>query len=151
AEIQQRFVAGEVFCRRGQSQVEIIHIPWQLTSTSTNMDLVHDKVKSKSKEASRDFRRPAGVEAKKWFESLEFVLEYALKNQDPAQAELFVESLVERLRASGVEVPNTVNTPYVNTIPVEDQPAYPGDRDLERRIKSYVRWNAMAMVVNANR
>src|SRR5262245_37095390 len=106
------------------------------------MDLVHDKVKSKSKQPSRSFRQPGGVEAKKLFESLEFVLEYALKNQNPAQAEFFVESLVDRLRASGVEVPNTVNTPYVNTIPAEDQPAYPGDRGLERRIKSYVRWNA---------
>ncbi len=44
-----------------------------------------------------------------------------------------------------------VTTPYVNTIPVEQQPAYPGDRDLERRIKSLIRWNAMAMVVKANR
>jgi pyruvate dehydrogenase E1 component len=44
-----------------------------------------------------------------------------------------------------------VTTPYVNTIPVEAEPPYPGDRDIERRIKSYVRWNAMAMVVNANR
>jgi pyruvate dehydrogenase E1 component len=44
-----------------------------------------------------------------------------------------------------------VTTPYVNTIPVEQEPPYPGDRDIERRIKSYVRWNAMAMVVKANR
>ena len=83
---------------------------------------MQNKVKSKSQDAARNFRRPAGVDAKKWFDSLEFVLEYALKNQDPAQAELFVESLVDRLRASDVEVPNTVSTPYVNTIPVEDQP-----------------------------
>jgi pyruvate dehydrogenase E1 component len=44
-----------------------------------------------------------------------------------------------------------MNTPYINTIPVGNQPPYPGDRELERRIKSYIRWNAMAMVVNANR
>ena len=43
-----------------------------------------------------------------------------------------------------------IRTPYINTIPVEDEPAYPGDRDTERRIKSIIRWNAMAMVVNAN-
>jgi pyruvate dehydrogenase E1 component len=47
--------------------------------------------------------------------------------------------------------PAAVTTPYVNTIPVEAEPPYPGDRDAERRIKSYIRWNAMAMVVNANR
>jgi len=46
---------------------------------------------------------------------------------------------------------NPLNTPYVNTIPVEAEPAYPGDRELERGIKSLIRWNAMAMVVNANR
>jgi pyruvate dehydrogenase E1 component len=43
-----------------------------------------------------------------------------------------------------------ISTPYLNTIQVEDEPAYPGDREIERRIKSLVRWNAMAMVVNAN-
>ncbi len=46
---------------------------------------------------------------------------------------------------------NPLNTPYVNTIPPEAEPPYPGDRELERRIKSLIRWNAMAMVVNANR
>jgi len=46
---------------------------------------------------------------------------------------------------------NLLNTPYVNTIPPDREPVYPGDRDLERKIKSYIRWNAMAMVVNANR
>src|SRR6185503_12245141 len=60
-------------------------------------------------------------------------------------------NLVDRLRGSGVQVPSVVSTPYVNTIPVEKQPAYPGDWQTEVRIKSYIRWNAMAMVVNANR
>ena len=48
-------------------------------------------------------------------------------------------------------MPRTVHTPYLNTIAVESEPAYPGDREIERRIKSYIRWNAMAMVVKANR
>ncbi len=51
----------------------------------------------------------------------------------------------------GFRRPASVTTPYLNTIPVEAEPPYPGDRDAERRIKSYIRWNAMAMVVNANR
>ena len=51
----------------------------------------------------------------------------------------------------GVRLPFSANTPYINTIPVDEQPAYPGDRDMERRIKSLIRWNAMAMVVRANR
>jgi len=45
----------------------------------------------------------------------------------------------------------SLNTPYINTIPPEKEPPYPGDREIERRIKSYIRWNAMAMVVKANR
>jgi len=57
-----------------------------------------------------------------------------------------------RRKRRGVATPtDTLNTPYVNTIPAEDEPPYPGDREIERRIKSLVRWNAMAMVVNANR
>ena len=88
---------------------------------------------------------------RKWFESLEFVLDYALKNQNSEQASFIVASLVERLKNSGVQVPPTSNTPYLNTIPAGDEPAYPGDWQMETRIKSYIRWNAMAMVVNANR
>ncbi len=51
----------------------------------------------------------------------------------------------------GIHMPFTANTPYMNTIAVDEQPAFPGDRELERRIKNAVRWNAMAMVVRANR
>jgi len=69
----------------------------------------------------------------------------------PGSVEDFIEQLIDRLRASGVQVPPTVSTPYTNTIPPEEEPDYPGDREIERRIKSYIRWNAMAMVVNANR
>jgi len=50
----------------------------------------------------------------------------------------------------GLALPPNLNTPYINTIPIEAQPPYPGDREIERRIKNVVRWNAMAMVVQAN-
>jgi pyruvate dehydrogenase E1 component len=93
---------------------------------------------------------PTG-ETRKWFKSLEFVLEYVLKNQGSAEAPFFVDNLIERLREAGIRVPPTTITPYVNTIPVEQQPEYPGDWKIETRIKSLIRWNAMAMVVNANR
>jgi pyruvate dehydrogenase E1 component len=83
--------------------------------------------------------------------SLEYLLEYILKNEQSEQASLLLEELASRLRASGIAVPQVVNTPYLNTIPAETEPAYPGNREIERRIKSYVRWNAMAMVVKANR
>lgn len=87
----------------------------------------------------------------KWMASLEYVLGYILKNEESEQATLLLEALIERLRQSGLKIPYAVNTPYINTIPPEKQPPYPGNREIERRIKSYVRWNAMAMVVKANR
>src|SRR2546423_8690375 len=87
----------------------------------------------------------------KWIASLEYILEYILKNEESEQAIFLLEELIERLRESGLKVPYAVNTPYINTIPAEKQPPYPGNREIERRIKSLARWNAMAMVVNANR
>ncbi len=87
----------------------------------------------------------------KWLDSLELVLESLLRDQQPARLPLIFERLKERLQAAGMHVPESVTTPYLNTITPQDEPAYPGDRDIERRIKSYMRWNAMAMVVNANR
>ncbi len=111
-------------------------------------------MRSKEKENSGDtaFRRKsADADRKKWLESLEYVLAHGLKTQGAEQAPFFVDGLVDRLRAAGVKVPHTVSTPYVNTIPVAEQPPFPGDWQTEVRIKSYIRWNAMAMVVNANR
>ncbi len=87
----------------------------------------------------------------RWIESLEFVIETVLRDRESAQVPLLLERLVSRLRESGVPIPTTVSTPYVNTIPPDKEPPYPGNREIERRIKSYTRWNAMAMVVAANR
>ena len=85
-----------------------------------------------------------------YLESLEEILEFVLRTQGEEQAPFFLESLVDRLRRSGLKVPGPVSTPYINTISAWEQPDYPGNRDIERRIKSLIRWNAMAMVVNAN-
>jgi pyruvate dehydrogenase E1 component len=88
----------------------------------------------------------------KWFEALEQLIDVALEQQESDdQRGLFLERLVEHFRAEGVDVPAPVSTPYLNTIPPEKQPDYPGDWQTEVRIKSLIRWNAMAMVVNANR
>ena len=93
----------------------------------------------------------ARSDRRKWVASLEYILESILKNEEPEQASLLVEELSERLRRSGLKIPYPISTRYINTIPREREPVYPGNREIERRIKSYVRWNAMAMVVKANR
>lgn len=85
-----------------------------------------------------------------YLQAAEELVDLVLRTQGEEQAPFFLEHLVDRLRRSGLKVPGPVNTPYVNTIPVSEQPEYPGDREVERRIKSLIRWNAMAMVVNAN-
>src|SRR5665811_757512 len=86
-------------------------------------------------------------ETAEWDESLDQVIDQA----GPDRATFLLEHLNERARASGAEVPVHFNTPYVNTIRPEEEVAYPGDRAMERRIKSLIRWNAMAMVVRQNK
>ncbi len=86
-------------------------------------------------------------ETREWIDSLDYVLQHS----GPERALELVQGLATELRRRGVTVPYALTTPYINTIPAELQPPYPGDRDLERRIKSIIRWNAMAMVVRANR
>jgi pyruvate dehydrogenase E1 component len=90
------------------------------------------------------------VKAKEhWLDALDYLLQSVLKDKESDP--LLVEKLSARLREAGIKLPRFVNTPYINTIPPEQEPVYPGDREIERRIKSYIRWNAMAMVVKANR
>ncbi len=86
-------------------------------------------------------------ENREWAESLDYVL----RGQGPARVRELLRGLQNRAVRRGVTLPFSANTPYVNTIPREEQPPFPGDRELERRIKSIIRWNAMAMVVRANR
>ncbi len=86
-------------------------------------------------------------ETSEWVEALEQVIDEA----GPDRAAYLLEQLTERARANGAELPIQLNTPYVNTIRPEDEVPYPGDRAMERRIKSLIRWNAMAMVVRQNK
>lgn len=86
-------------------------------------------------------------ENREWLESLDYVYE----NQGSDRVISLLQRLQISAQAKGIQLPFTANTPYINTIPPEEQPAFPGDRDIERRIKSITRWNAMAMVVRANR
>ena len=86
-------------------------------------------------------------EIQEWLESLDSVLQ----SSGPDVASYILERLRAHAKVVGVEIPFTANTPFVNTIPHRMQPDFPGDQQLERRIKSLVRWNALAMVVRANR
>jgi pyruvate dehydrogenase E1 component len=87
------------------------------------------------------------VEIQEWLESLDSVLE----SSGPEVATEILERLRAHATVSGIDLPFSANTPYANTIPVRLQPLFPGDQELERRIKSLIRWNALAMVVRANR
>lgn len=97
-----------------------------------------DKLKSLSNEE---------IENQEWMYSLDYVLQ----NGGPKRVIEILQQLQIRAHKAGVEIPFTANTPYINTIPREKQPPFPGDREIERRIKSLIRWNAMAMVVRANK
>lgn len=86
------------------------------------------------------------IEAQEWLEALESVLD----REGPERAHHLLERLIDLARRSGAHIPFSPNTAYVNTIPPGLEPPHPGNLALEERIRSYVRWNAMAMVVKAN-
>jgi pyruvate dehydrogenase E1 component len=87
------------------------------------------------------------IETQEWLESLEYVLQ----SEGPERVRQLLSDLDTYAHSAGVEIPYTANTPFINTIPRDQQPNYPGGREIERRIKSLIRWNAMAMVVRANK
>lgn len=87
------------------------------------------------------------TETQEWVDSLQYVI----NSRGPERAKFLLSVLEARAKTEGVELPIKSNTPYINTFPRSQQPAYPGNREIERRIKSTVRWNAMAMVARANK
>jgi pyruvate dehydrogenase E1 component len=87
------------------------------------------------------------VEKREWLDSLDYVLQ----SGGPVKVAQLLRELTIHARQNGVKLPFTANTPYINTIAADDQALMPGSPDLERRIKSLVRWNAAAMVVRANK
>jgi pyruvate dehydrogenase E1 component len=86
-------------------------------------------------------------ETEEWLSALEEVVDI----EGGERGQYLLRKLLEKGYEKDVTLPFTGNTPYINTIPLAQQPPYPGDRAIERRIKSLVRWNAMAMVVRANK
>jgi pyruvate dehydrogenase E1 component len=87
------------------------------------------------------------TETREWLDSLDYVLQ----SGGPAKVARLLRELTLYAKQNGVKLPFTANTPYVNTIPADEQALMPGNPDIERRIKSLVRWNAAAMVVRANK
>ncbi|HZX25134.1 MAG TPA: pyruvate dehydrogenase (acetyl-transferring), homodimeric type [Woeseiaceae bacterium] len=87
------------------------------------------------------------TETREWLESIDSVLNV----HGPERAHFLLNRMIDFARRSGAYLPYSPNTAYLNTIAPGQQPEYPGDRSIERRIEAYIRWNAMAMVVLANR
>src|ERR1700748_1255231 len=88
------------------------------------------------------------LETREWVDSLDYVLSHG----GPERAGRLLQQLaLHARREAGVNLPFTATTPYQNTIPVRQQPPFPGSQEMERRIKSLVPWNPVAMVVRANK
>ncbi len=90
---------------------------------------------------------PDAQETQEWLEALSGVIE----QEGPERAHFLIEKLVERARREGINLPYKATTAYLNTIPVGKEEPSPGNHELENTIRSYVRWNALAMVLRANR
>jgi len=90
---------------------------------------------------------PDGIETQEWLDALEAVID----REGPERAHFLLGTLIEKARRSGAFIPFSANTAYINTIPVQLEARSPGNAEYEERIRSYIRWNAMAMVVRANR
>jgi pyruvate dehydrogenase E1 component len=85
-------------------------------------------------------------ETQEWLDSFDAIVD----TRGRARARYLLMKLLERARSQQVDFPATVSTPYVNTVPADAEPWFPGDEYVERRIRAYIRWNAAAMVVRAN-
>lgn len=96
---------------------------------------------------NQDKTRIRELENQEWLDSIDYII----KNDDPERVDEIIDLLKNRASEKGIQLKIDLNTPYINTIPVNEEDSYPGDREIERKIKSIIRWNAMAMVVQANK
>jgi pyruvate dehydrogenase E1 component len=94
-----------------------------------------------------ELRQLNETELREWLESLDYVL----ASGGPERVRSILEQLEQHAYKHGVPIPYMATTPYINTIGLDEQPDYPGDLELEERITNLIRWNAMAMVVRANK
>ena len=87
------------------------------------------------------------IETNEWLDALNSVVQAG----GHERAHFLIESLIDHARRTGIHIPYRANTAYLNTIPADQEQPSPGDHGLERRIRALIRWNAMAMVIRANR
>ena len=87
------------------------------------------------------------LETREWLDALTSVLEF----EGPERTHFLLDELVIEVRRKGTPVPYSANTPYLNTIPPDREARHPGDRAIEQRIRSLIRWNALAIVLRANK
>ena len=90
---------------------------------------------------------PDTQETQEWLDALRGVID----QEGAERGHFLIEKLIEEGREAGINIPYSATTQYINTIPADQQPKYPGDPDMEIKLHSYIRWNAMAMVVRANK
>ena len=86
-------------------------------------------------------------ETQEWLDALDSVL----KNEGPERAHFLISQLIDQARKAGDDMPISATTPYLNTIPMDKEERSPGNKELEKRIRALMRWNAMAIVLNANK
>ena len=101
---------------------------------------------------SDTFQLPANGDAdpqetREWQDALSGVID----KEGPQRAHFLIDTMIQQAREEGIDIPYSATTEYINTIPVSQQTPYPGDANIEIRIRNYLRWNAMAMVVRANK
>lgn len=87
------------------------------------------------------------IETQEWLAALESVV----REEGVERAQFLLEQVLEQARLDGVDMPTGITTNYVNTIPLTQEPAYPGDITIERRIRSIIRWNAIMIVLRASK
>ena len=86
-------------------------------------------------------------ETREWLDALSAVI----GTEGGDRAHFLLEQLIDHARQAGIDVPFSAKTAYVNTIPTDQEERCPGNLEIEERLRAYMRWNAMAMVVKANR
>src|SRR3954463_1995810 len=145
-EIAQKRLAGHAATRRGGFP-QWSRTPHLRACRSSSLALRTPPLSSPRGEPVSKHQDADPVETREWIDAIESVID----NVGAERARFLLENLIGRVRKAGVDLPFSANTPYVNTIPVSAQPQRPSDFKLEGRLSSITRWNAMALVVRANK